>query len=184
MRRPGGHGSEHVREEVAKWPSWLSDRVATVSEYITGRDSLSKLVGHLPKPLTMVSGNVLLDYPSVLDGVEGKLTARPNTPVVVGSTILRTSTHYAIKTDGSQVIGLERRASTPAEREVVDVFGITDSVLGYADQKALAPATAIARHVEELQPEHVEYTGNWAHFETPVDFENYLGGEYGNFDYR
>ena len=179
-----GHGANAVEKEVDRWPSWLSGNVASIEEYHAGENSLAGLISHLPNPRTMVSGNVLLDYPAILGQVEGLLRDDPQRPVVVGSPILRTSTHYAIEVEGADVTALTRRAATPADREVVDVFGLTDEVIDLADQAGRGCATALARHVTDLRPQYIEYDGGWAHFEVPQDFENYLGGLYGNFDNR
>lgn len=177
------HAADDIREDISSWPGWLADRVVAAHKYRSGEDSLGDIVSNLPSPRTMVSGNVLLDYPTTLNTVEGMLRDSPEDPVVVGSPLLRTSTHYAIDIADSEVTGLKRRASTPAAREVVDVFGLTDKVIELSDEERVVCATALANHVLDLTCRYVEYEGQWAHFETPDDFTRYKAGEYGRFDF-
>lgn len=180
------HASESVIEEVRSWLTELSERVVDISKWERGEDSLEGLISDMPSPRTVVSGNILLDYPTVLSQVEAMLIEDPARPVVVGSPIMRSNTQYAIDLDESktEVTGMIRRTGKIVDYEVVDVYGITDDVARKADEISRGFPTAIARSIADLHPRFLEYKGDWAHFESPQDFENYQAGEYGRFDFR
>jgi CTP:molybdopterin cytidylyltransferase MocA len=181
-----GHASDSVIEEVRSWPQALSERVVDISRWQRGEDSLEELVAGFPAPQTVVSGNILLDYPTTLAQVEDMLTEDPTRPVVVGSSILRSHTQYGIELDesGTEVTDMTRRTGNVVDQEVVDVYGITHEVARRADEISRGFPTAIARSIPELHPRFLRYEGDWAHFESPEDFEKYQAGEYGQFDYR
>ncbi len=181
-----GHASESVAAELRSWPSEIADRVVKVGPWRRGQDSLAEFVSDLPSPQTVVSGNILVDYPTTLSRVEEMLIEKPSVPVVVGSSILRSHTQYSIDVneDKTEVTGMERRTGNIVDYEVVDVYGITDDVARIADEIGRGFPTAIKHGIPELRPRFLEYEGDWAHFETPQDFEAYLGGAYGHFDYR
>lgn len=181
-----GHASESVIEAVRSWPSELSDRVVDISKWERGQDSLEEMTARLPRPSTVVSGNILLDYPTTLAQVENMMLEDPTRPVVVGSPIMRSHTQYAIGLDeaGTGVTSMTRRTGNVVDYEVIDVYGINSAVARKADEISRGFPTAIAHSIPDLHPRFLEYENDWAHFENPQDFENYKQGEYGQFDFR
>jgi len=181
-----GHAGDSVTEEVGSWDTNLSDRVVRIGPWRRGQDSLAEFTSDLPSPLTVVSGNILANYPTTLSRVERMLLEHPRVPVVVGSSIMRSHTQYAIDLDptGTEVTSMTRRTGNIVDFEVVDIYGITPEIAQIADEIERGFPTAIKESISELNPRFLEHEGDWAHFESPEDFENYLGGQYGQFDYR
>jgi NDP-sugar pyrophosphorylase family protein len=178
-----GHAGDSVVNEVRSWDTNLSDRVIKIGPWRRGEDSLAHFTSDLPSPQTVVSGNILADYPKTLSRVERMLLEHPRVPVVVGSSIMRSHTQYAIDLDpsGIEVTGMTRRTGNIVDYEV---YGITPQIAQIADEIERGFPTAIKHSIPELHPRFLEHEGDWAHFESPHDFEQYLGGAYGQFDYR
>lgn len=86
--------------------------------------------------------------------------------------------------DKTEVTGMTRRPGNVVDYEVVDVYGITDGIAQLADEIGRGFPTAIKHSIPDVAPQFLEYEGDWAHFETPQDFEAYAEGAYGHFDYR